>query len=176
VPTEGRPRHEDLVLRYLAAYGPATVKDAESFSYVKGLRATFDVLRPRLRVFSVGRKQELFDLPDAPRPGGDAPAPVRFIPEYDNLVVARPDERFVAEAHRQRVYLSALRVAPTVLVDGSVAATWALERARKKATLTIQPFAPWPAKIRKAVEAEAEALVAFLEPEATASEVVIGGS
>jgi Winged helix DNA-binding domain len=96
---------------------------------------------------------------------------VRFVPEYDNLVATRADERFVARPHRPRVYLSALRIAATVLVDGFVAATWKLETKKGVAAVAVAPIAPFSARPRKEVETEAEALARFMEPEARRYEV-----
>ena len=76
-----------LVKKYLAAFGPATPADAQSWSGCKGLRAVFEDLRPKIKVFQNEKGQELFDLPRAPRPLADTPAPVRFIPDFDNLIL-----------------------------------------------------------------------------------------
>ncbi len=96
---------------------------------------------------------------------------MRLVPEYDNLIVSRADERFVARRDRPRVFLSALRIAATVLIDGFAAGTWKLEEKKGTATVSIAPFAPFAARTRKEVEAEAEALARFAEPEARAFEV-----
>jgi hypothetical protein len=170
VPT-GPAGPNELVRRYLAAYGPASVADAQAWSGLGGLRDTFDALRPGLRTFRDEQGRELFDLPDAPRPDGDVPAPVRLVPEYDNLIVSRADERFVARGERPRVFLSALRIAATVLVDGFVAGTWKLEQKKGTATVSIEPFAPFAPRTRKEVVTEAEALARFAEPDARAFEV-----
>jgi hypothetical protein len=156
-----------LVLRYLAAFGPATVADAQAWSGLQGLREVMEALRPGLVTLRDERGRELFDLPDAPRPGEDTVAPTRFLPEFDNLIVSRADARFVAEEHRSSIFLSALRVLPTVLVDGFAAATWKVERKKAAATLVISPFAPLAKKTRAAVEDEASALLRFLEGDAT---------
>ncbi len=161
-------------LRSLAAYGPSSVADVQAWSGLPRLADTIEGLRPRLRTFRDERGRELFDLPDAPRPDGDVPAPVRLVPEYDNLIGTRADERFVARRHRPRVFLSALRLAATVLVDGFVAGTWKLERSKSAATVTIAPFAPFSPRTRKDVTAESEALVRFAEPDARAFEVRFG--
>lgn len=160
-----------LVLRYLAAYGPASLADIQSWSGFKGLRETVEALRPRLRVFRDEQQREVFDLPDAPRPSEDVPAPVRLVPEYDNLITARTDDRFVAKSDRPKVYLSALRIAATVLVDGRVAGTWRLDRKKSAAVLTIVPFAPLPARAKEDALAEADALLRFVEPDAATRDV-----
>jgi hypothetical protein len=161
-----------LLLRYLEGYGPASADDMRAWSGLarQDVKDAVERLRPKLAVFR-DAKRELFDLPDAPRPDGDVPAPVRLIPEYDNVITTRADERFVAKADRPRVFLSALRIAATVLVDGFAAGTWKVEATKKAATLTVEPFKPLAARVKKEVEAEAEALLKFAEPEARSYEV-----
>jgi hypothetical protein len=170
----GQP--DALLLRYLEGYGPASADDMRAWAGLSrvAVKEAVDRLRPKLIVFrDAGGKRELFDLPDAPRPDGDAPSPVRLIPEYDNVITTRADERFVAKADRPRVFLSALRIAATVLVDGFAAGVWKLDATKKAATLTIEPFKPFAARVKKEVEAEAEAMLKFAEPEARAHEVRI---
>jgi Winged helix DNA-binding domain len=170
-----RPALPDaFVLRYFAAYGPATVADLQAWSGLPKLRETVEALRKRLVTFQDERGRELFDLPEAPRPDGDVPAPVRLVPDYDNLITTRSDERFVAKAHRPRVFLPGLRVAATVLVDGFVAGAWRTDRRKDVATLTVDPFAPLSARTRREVTAEAEALLRFAEPEARSYEIRMG--
>jgi hypothetical protein len=166
---------EPLILRYLAGYGPAYVADVQAWSGLAAqtIRDAVDRLRPRLVTFRDERKRELIDLPDAPRPPEGAPAPVRLVPEYDNLITARADERFVERAHRPRVFLPALRIAATVLVDGFAAGTWTIAATKRAATVTIEPFGTWSSKIRSAVVAEAEALARFAEPEAKTVDVKV---
>ena len=174
MPTEAKPPDE-LLLRYLAAYGPASPRDFQAWAGLPqvAVRAAIERLGGRLQRFRTGPKQELFDLPDAPRPDAGTPAPVRLIPEYDNLIATRADERFVARAHRPRVFLSALRIAATVLVDGFVAGTWKLQATKKAAVLTVEPFATFAARVKKDVLAEAEALARFAEPDALSVHVKI---
>ena len=163
-----------LVRRYLAAFGPATPADAQAWSGLKGLRATFAAMRDTLVTLRDERGRELFDLPDAPRPGGDVEAPVRLLPEFDNLVLAHDDRtRVVADAHRSRIVSKNLQVAATFLVDGTVAGTWTVARARGAATLALRPFATLAPTARRALEAEGEALARFVEPDAKAHAVVV---
>jgi len=166
---------DELVRRYLAAFGPATPGDAGAWSGLRGMRDVFARLRPELAVFRDERGRELFDLPDAPRPGGDVAAPVRFLPEFDNLVLAHDDRtRVLADEHRPLVTSKNLQVAATVLVDGVVAGTWKGESARGIAVLRVAPFAALPAPARRALEAEGERLLAFTDPGAKGYEVRIG--
>jgi hypothetical protein len=154
----------DLVLRYLAAFGPATPADAQSWSGLGGLREVFAALRPELAVFTGDDGRELFDLPGAARPPEDAPAPPRFLPEFDNLMLGHAERaRVVPPAYRSQIYLSALRVRATFLIDGAVKGAWKVERSKKSATLVIEPFAALTKKEKAALSEEGEALLAFLE-------------
>jgi hypothetical protein len=162
-----------LVLRYLAALGPATIKDAESWLGLGGLAPAFARLQSRLAVVGGTARAPLYDLPDAPRPDGDTPAPIRFLPEWDSVVVTRADERVVAKADRPRVFLPGLRVAALVLVDGFAAASWGVSRTRKAATLKIEPFAALSKRIVDELRPEAESLVRFMEPDAATHEIEV---
>lgn len=167
----------ELVRRYLAAFGPASVQDAQNWSGIGGLRATFEALRGELAVFRDARGRELFDLPDAPRPDEGTPAPVRFVPEYDNLVLGHDDRsRIVADAHRPQLVTKNLQVPATFLIDGFVAGTFRVERKKKSATLTLAPFGKLLKRDLRALEAEGEALLAFVEPEAATRAVVVAAS
>jgi hypothetical protein len=167
-PPSGSPAVAELLLRYLEAFGPASAADAQTWSGLPALAEVLDGLRPRLRAFSDERGRELFDLPDAPRPDGDTPAPARFLPEFDNLVLAHADRtRIISDEHRPGLTTKNLRVRATFLWDGFARGTWDLERKRKTATLRLRPFEPLPRGALKELTAEAESLLAFTEPDAT---------
>ena len=156
---------EDLVTRYLAAFGPATVRDVQAWSGLTGLRAVVDALRPSLVMFRDERGAELFDLPEAPRPSGDTPAPVRLVAEFDNLVLSHADRtRIVSEEDRNRLYTINGIFPGTVLIDGFVAGIWRLSTARGAATLTMDMWQRPSKAARAAVEAEAGRLLAFAAP------------
>ncbi|QIN79322.1 winged helix DNA-binding domain-containing protein [Rubrobacter marinus] len=156
----GSPRA--LILRYLAAFGPATTGDAQAYLGMARLKEHVEALRPELRAFRDEGGRELFDLPDAPLPGADAPAPVRFLPEYDNVLLAHADRtRVIADEHRARVFLSAGRVRATFLVDGFVAGTWKVEREGGSARLEIEPFGTLPDETRSSLDEEGERLLRF---------------
>jgi winged helix DNA-binding protein len=161
-----------LVLRYLGAFGPASVRDAQAWSGMRSLADAFAALRPRLKVFHDEKGRELFDLPTAPRPPAATPAPVRFLPDYDNLVLAHVDRtRVVADAHRARLATKNLQVPATFLVDGFVAGMWKIERARSKAALVLTAFETLSRKARADLTLEGTALLRFVESDARTAEV-----
>ena len=161
-----------LVLRYLEAFGPADHRDAEMWSGLGKLREAFEALRPRLRVFRDEKGRELFDLPKAPRPPGERPAPVRFLPDYDNLMLGHADRtRVIPQAHRAKLATTNLRVVSTFLVDGFVAGAWRISRARSAAALELEPFESFSTKVRAELTREGAGLLRFAEPDARTFEV-----
>jgi len=161
----------ELVFRYLAAFGPASVTDAQTWMGMK-LKETFEKLRPELQTYRGEGRTELFDLPGVQLPAEDVPAPVRFLPEYDNLLLSHSNRsRVIADEYRSKVYLPGLRVAATILVDGFVRGAWKIEKAKTAATLVIEPFDKLTKKDRAALTEEGERLVRFVEPKAKSFEV-----
>ncbi|CAN5677149.1 winged helix DNA-binding domain-containing protein [soil metagenome] len=156
-----------LVLKYLAAFGPAMVRDVQTWSGRMQLKQPVEELRAELRTFRDERGNELLDLPDAALPPEDTPAPPRFVPDYDNLVLSHADRgRVISDEHRKKVFLSAARVRATFLIDGFVRGAWKVEKTRKTATLVIEPFEPISTEDRAALSDEGERLVRFLaEPQ-----------
>ncbi|MEZ4668659.1 MAG: winged helix DNA-binding domain-containing protein [Anaerolineae bacterium] len=158
---------KELVFRYLAAFGPASVTDLQTWSGLPKLKEAVEALKPDLVVYPDDGRRELFDMPDAVIPAADTPAPPRFLPEFDNLLLSHSKRtRVIADEHRSKVYLPGLRVAATILIDGFVAGVWKATTAKKVATLTIEPFAPLPKVERQALIEEGERLVRFIEAEA----------
>jgi hypothetical protein len=157
------PTLAGLVTRYLAAFGPATARDVTAWSGLTGLRAVMDELRPSLVTFRDEQGAELFDLPSAPRPGGDVPAPVRLAAEFDNLLLSHADRsRVVHPDHLQRFYTINGIFPGSVLIDGFVAGMWRLARVKHAATLTIELFGS--PRARAQVRREAERMLAFCAP------------
>jgi hypothetical protein len=149
------------VLRYLAAYGPASVADAQAWSGLTRLREVTDRLGSRLRAFAGPDGARLLDLPDAPRPDPDVPAPPRFLPEYDNLLLSYA-ERSRVIPHRRPVPLPPGHGATggTLLVDGSWQADWKISQG----SLEIWPFIRLNPADRDAIAAEGERLLGFADP------------
>ena len=162
---------EEMIVRYLGAFGPATVKDVQVWSGLTGLRTTVEALRPQLRTFRDEQGRELFDLPGAPLPDADTPAPARFLPEYDNLLLAYEDRsRVMIDAERKAVWTKNGLLA-SALVDGRVAATWSIVRARTSVTLEIDPLKRLAKRDRAALGEEGERLLSFTDPDATSRAV-----
>ncbi|MBP2478808.1 hypothetical protein JOF53_007680 [Crossiella equi] len=165
---------DQLALRYLAAFGPASAADFQTWSGMTGGKQIMERLRPKLEVFEDEHGRELFDLPDAPRPEEDVPAPVRYLPEFDNLVLAHADRtRVLADAYRGEVVTKNLRVRATFLVDGYVRGTWETARKKDRATLTLRPFLPLTRAALTDLTEEGESLLRFQEPDAGTTEVVV---
>jgi len=160
-----------MILRYLAAFGPATVADVQEWSGLKGLRAVVDTLRPTLRVLRDEEGRELLDLPDAPLPDPDTPAPVRFLPEYDNLILAYADRTRMLTRTVQQGIWTKNGLLSTALVDGTVAASWKIARERKRATLSIDVLRRITKDDRAALVEEGMRLLAFTDPEAAQHDV-----
>jgi hypothetical protein len=150
----------ELVRRYLAAFGPASRADIASWSgmRVRDFAPALDALEP-LRRFQDEDGRELLDLPRAPLPDGDTPAPVRFLPKWDNVLLGFADRRrMLSDEHRRNVVMKNGDVAQTFLVDGFVAGTWQAQKGR----VVLQPFAPLPRAVRREAEDEAARLAEFL--------------
>jgi hypothetical protein len=148
------------VTRYLGAFGPATARDVAAWSGLTGLRAVMEELRPSLVTFRDEQGAELFDLPSAPRPGEEAPAPVRLAAEFDNLLLSHADRsRVVHPGHLKRFYTINGIFPGSVLIDGFVAGMWRLARTKSTATLTVELFGS--ARERGPVAQEAERMLNF---------------
>jgi hypothetical protein len=170
---------DTIVLRYFGAFGPASVRDAQAWSGLTRLAEVVERLRPQLRVFRDGVGRELFDLPKSPRPAEDQPAPVRFLYDFDNILLSHAersrvltdDARILGEVRSLAVGNGVL---PSfVLIDGFVGATWSITRERQAALLAIRLFTPIGGAWRDELEREAAAILAFLAPDAASPEIRI---
>ncbi|MEU5381154.1 MULTISPECIES: winged helix DNA-binding domain-containing protein [unclassified Streptomyces] len=159
-PAEPAPAPDAVVLRYLAAFGPASVKDMQTWAGLTGLRDVFERLRTRLVTFQDANGVELFDLPDAPRPDPDTPAPPRFLPEFDNLLLSHADRTRVVPPDLKGRSWTGNQAHRTFLVDGFQAGVWKLE----EETLVIEPFGGLTRARREDVTREGERMLAVLHP------------
>jgi hypothetical protein len=164
---EAEPDVEAVVLRYLGAFGPASVLDCQAWSGLTRLKPVFERLRPGLETFRDGNGRELFDLPDAPRPDPETPAPTRFLPEYDNVLLGHADRSRIIPAGR-RIPLPPGEGASrgTVLLDGWLAGEWHIERSRDRAAarLVVEPDDSVASADRAAIENEGAGLLGFVAP------------
>lgn len=152
---------EELILRYLAAFGPASVKDVQYWSGLTGLAPHIGKLAAALEIFEGENGMTLYDLPDAPRPQGRTTIPPRLIPEFDNLVFAHSDRtRFVAPEHQRMLNPKGGQFRAPILIDGRVAGTWRWDRKNKE--LVLSPFERIPDRQRNALTAEATRTAEFL--------------
>jgi hypothetical protein len=174
-PLDASTSVDHVVLRYLAAFGPATVADAQAWSGLTGLREVTGRLEPQLRTFRDEQGRELFDLPDAPRPDPDTPAPARLVAEFDNLILSHADRsRVISEPDRQRLYSRNGIFPGTVLIDGFARGMWRVTTARGAAKLAIELFGEASGPDRDAVTAEGERLLEFASPGSPDNELRFG--
>jgi hypothetical protein len=169
-PLETATVADDAVLRYLAAFGPATVSDIRIWSWLTGLREVVERLRPRLRTFRDEAGRELFDVEDGILVDPDVPAPVRFLPQYDNIFLSHDD--------RSRILVEKMTVPDLVwkggvLIDGFVAAAWRIRRDKVRATMTIELVQPVTGEQHREIEEEAARLFEFLAADAETRDVQI---
>ncbi len=167
-PQARKPSIDKLVVRYLAAFGPATISDVSTWSGLTALRDVFERLRQQLRTFRDERGRELFDVPEGPLPDPETPAPPRFLPEYDNLLIGHDDRtRVIDREYRHSIFMG------TLLVDGFVQGTWAVKRTRDTAVLTIEPLRRLTKSERLAIGEEGERLINFAASDAATQDVRI---
>jgi len=166
---DANPSLDALVLRYLAAFGPASVSDIQTWCGLTRLDTVVERLRPQLCTFRDMQGRELFDLPDAPRPDPDTPAPPRFLPEYDNLLLSHTDRtRVIADQHRAPVFMKG-----AFLINGFVRGTWKVVRQRRAATLMIDPFQPLDKRDADELSEEGARLLEFLTGDAAMRDIQI---
>jgi hypothetical protein len=151
---------DQLVRTYLAAYGPATKQDVGQWAGVPRLKPIAESLaRLSLRTFAAEDGKVLYDLPRAPLPDPETPAPPRLVPRFDNLVLSHADRsRILGDVPPSRIVTKNGLVHATILVDGFVAGTWQLERGR----VVLEPFGRLDAAVKRALASEAERLEAFV--------------
>lgn len=166
------PAPDEMVLRYLKAFGPASVKDVQKWSGLTRLSEPVNRLRPRLRSYRDESGTELLDLAETELPDPDMPVPVRFLPDFDNILLSHTDRaRIMAEEWRTRVFTVNGLIRATILVDGFVRGIWRITVKRKEAVLEIEPFAPLAKADRSALAEEGDRLLDFAAADAKSGEV-----
>lgn len=170
---DAAPSLDRLVLRYLAAFGPATVADVATWSRLTRLRPVLERLRPGLATFRDERGRELFDLPDAPRPDASVPAPVRFLPEYDNVLLSHADRSRIVPASLREGLAGRIEGLNhgAVLVNGFLAGMWRLEGTE----LVVRLGVPLSKRASASVVAEGRRLLRWLGDQTEAEDVRLLG-
>jgi hypothetical protein len=160
-PTDPDAVGRELVRRYLAAFGPAATADLRAWCGLTGLPSAVTAVREELVSFRDARGRELLDLADAPRPDPDTPAPVRFLPAFDNVVLGFHDRSRIIDDEHRGLSVTGARM---VLVDGRVAATWthATDRTKAGGTVTVTPLHRLTSAQRTEITQEAHRLADFL--------------
>jgi hypothetical protein len=165
------PSPDEMVLRYLGAFGPAGVMDVQAWCGLTKLGEVVERLRPRLRTFRNEQGRELFDLPDAPRPPADTPAPVRFLPEYDNVLLSHADRSRFDPGDHPPLASGHGGFFAMALIDGRGGAIWSLRRSGAAADLLVEPFVKLSRAQHAELEEEAARLMAFLAADAGTQEI-----
>jgi hypothetical protein len=173
-PLDPDPSLDDMVLRYLTAFGPAATSDIRTWSGLAGVREIIERLRPRLVTFRDERGRELFDLPEAPRPDPETPAPPRFLPEYDNILLSHDDRgRIIPDNRGLPMPAGRGGELGSLLVDGFLGGMWRTTRGRGKAKMMIEASGSWTKGEQTAVAEEGARLLAFLATDAADHDVQI---
>jgi Winged helix DNA-binding domain len=174
-PIAEKPSIDEVALRYFGAFGPAAVADLSAWCRLTGMREVVDRVVDRLRPFRDERGRELWDLPDAPRPDPETPAPVRFLPEYDNVLLSHADRRrFLNEERRVVLGTGSRAVHGVVLLDGEGCGTWRTEQDDDGGvTLTVDHAGRIAQKAASSLRAEGRRFLKLLAPGAAAREVVL---
>lgn len=155
---------EGLVRRYLGAFGPASARDIAAWAGYTAIGKAMESMPGELNEFRDEAGRVLYDLPKGMIVEDEAP--IRFLPEYDNLVLSHADRsRILPDLYRKSVLVTAGRVCTTVLVDGFIAGAWKIERDKTAAALTIDMFAPLKKSVKTAIEAEGDVLLRCAAPE-----------
>ncbi|OCT15737.1 hypothetical protein A8709_14850 [Paenibacillus pectinilyticus] len=167
------PEVEQMIQRYLGAFGPASVKDMQMWSGLTRLRDVVDKLRPHLFRFYDEQGIELFDLPEAPRPDTDTPSPPRLLGDFDNILLSHADRsRILDESYRKRVFTNNGIIRSVILIDGLVSGLWRINRSRGTAVLTIEPFIPLSSEEQYELEQEGTQLLNFAAGEDHTHEIL----
>ena len=163
---------DEMVMRYLGAFGPASVMDAQIWSGLTRLREVVERLRPQLRMFRDEHGRELYDLPDAPRPDPDTPAPPRFLPEYDNVLLSHADRsRIISDNRHPPLPPGNGGALGTLLVDGFFRGTWRIQRRQGAAILAIELFEALPQHERTTLAEEGARLLSFAAGDADTHDI-----
>ncbi|KQL55328.1 hypothetical protein AN964_03055 [Heyndrickxia shackletonii] len=155
---------EDMILRYLAAFGPATIKDIQVWSGRTRLIENVEHLLPQLIIFHDEEGNELFDIPNAPRPEENIPSPPRFLGGFDNMLLSYANrKRIMDESYRNKVFTKNGIIRPTILIDGFVSGIWKYEKEKGIVRLIIELFKEVSEQDQNELTEEGNRLLDFIE-------------
>jgi hypothetical protein len=165
---------EDIILRYLAAFGPATIRDIQVWSGLTRLNEKVEQLLPQLIIFHDDQGNELLDIPNAPRPDQNIPSPPRFLGGFDNILLSYADrKRIIDEAYRNIVFTKNGIIRPTILIDGFVSGIWKFQKEKGTVTLIIDLFKKLPDEEHNALMEEGTRLLDFIAGKESSREILI---
>ncbi|MEK5389464.1 winged helix DNA-binding domain-containing protein [Margalitia sp. FSL K6-0131] len=155
---------EDMILRYLAAFGPATIKDIQVWSGRTRLIENVEHLLPQLIIFHDEEGNELFDIPNAPRPEENIPSPPRFLGDFDNMLLSYANrKRIMDESYRNKVFTKNGIIRPTILIDGCVSGIWKYVKEKGIVRLIIELFKEVSEQDQNELTEEGNRLLDFIE-------------
>jgi hypothetical protein len=160
---------ELLVRRCIAAFGPVTLADIAKFAgqAPPRIRPVLERMAPKLAIFADEQRRVYYDLPRSPRPSAETEAPLRFLPRWDEVLIAyQYRERIAPKRYLPALYAKNGIIESSILIDGFVAGIWGLERTKTDAIVRLKPFVKLGSRDRAAAEAEGERLARFMAPEA----------
>jgi hypothetical protein len=165
---------DQLVLAHLAAFGPARAADVAAWSGMRSVQVVLDRLAAQLVRFSDESGRVLYDLPDAPRPTEEVPAPPRLLGDWDTVLLGHAEHSRVVDAEvRRRLMTSNGRLRPCLMVDGRVVGGWSVEQSGSTALLSLEPYVPVPRAGLTSAAGEAADLLSWLSPGTTGHDVQI---
>lgn len=164
---------EEMILRYLAAFGPATIKDIQVWSGLTRLKDKVNKLLPQLVIFYDEEGNELFDIPNAPRPDENTPSPPRFLGGFDNILLSFADRgRILDEAHRKKVFTKNGIIRPTILIDGFVSGIWSVQKEKETVKLMMEPFHQLNNEEKNTLIDEGTQLLDFIDKKESSREIL----
>lgn len=164
---------EDIILRYLSAFGPATIQDIQVWSGLTRLKEKVEQLLPQLIIFHNEQGNELLDIPSAPRPDQNVPSPPRFLGGFDNILLSYADrKRIIDESYRNIVFTKNGIIRPTILIDGFVSGLWKVQKEKGTVKLIIEFFKKLPDEEYNALTEEGTRLLDFLADQESSREIL----
>ncbi|WHY87015.1 winged helix DNA-binding domain-containing protein [Neobacillus novalis] len=164
---------DDIILRYLASFGPATIQDIQAWSGLTRLKEKVEQLLPQLFIFHDNDGNELIDIPNAPRPDENTPSPPRFLGGFDNILLSYADrKRIIDETYRNIVFTKNGIIRPTILIDGFVSGIWKVKKEKGTVRLIIELFKKLADEEHNALMDEATRLLDFIEGKESSREIL----